>query len=75
MAIEDKGISLTVPEVASYLHVHPSTIYRMVKRHELPAFRVGADWRFNLESIKAWCKEREINGATAGPGKHSGSHD
>ena len=42
---------LTTAEVARYLRVHPSTIYRLVKSKELPAFRVGSDWRFNLEQI------------------------
>lgn len=45
---------LTVKEVAEYLHVHESTIYRMLKRSELPAFRVGSDWRFNVENIDRW---------------------
>jgi excisionase family DNA binding protein len=45
---------LTVREVAKYLHVHESTIYRMLKRAQLPAFRVGSDWRFNLETIDRW---------------------
>ena len=45
---------LTVKEVADYLHVHQSTIYRMLKRSQLPAFRVGSDWRFNVETIDRW---------------------
>lgn len=45
---------LTVEEVARYLRVHQSTIYRLVKRKELPAFRIGSDWRFNVESIDRW---------------------
>ncbi|HSR58476.1 MAG TPA: helix-turn-helix domain-containing protein [Candidatus Binataceae bacterium] len=45
---------LTVKEVADYLHVHQSTIYRMLKRAQLPAFRVGSDWRFNIENIDRW---------------------
>ena len=24
------------------------------KRRELPAFRVGSDWRFNVEAIDEW---------------------
>jgi excisionase family DNA binding protein len=42
---------MTVREVSAYLHVHPSTIYRMLKHHQIPAFRVGSDWRFNIEMI------------------------
>jgi excisionase family DNA binding protein len=45
---------LTVDEVSARLHVHRSTIYRLLKNHELPAFKVGSDWRFNVEQIDAW---------------------
>ena len=50
---------LTVQEVSRYLRVHPSTIYRMLKKNQLPAFRVGSDWRFNSESIDRWLLECE----------------
>jgi excisionase family DNA binding protein len=45
---------LTVNELATYLRVHPTTIYRLLKSRQLPAFRVGADWRFKRETIDAW---------------------
>jgi excisionase family DNA binding protein len=50
---------LTLEEVAGYLRVHPSTIYRLLKKRKLPAFKVGSDWRFNLESIDRWRTEAE----------------
>ena len=50
---------LTVGNVAEYLRVHPSTIYRMVKKRQLPAFKVGSDWRFNRESIDRWRADAE----------------
>lgn len=50
---------LTLDEVANYLRVHPSTIYRLLKKKQLPAFKVGSDWRFNLESIDHWRTEAE----------------
>ena len=43
---------MTVREVSAYLQVHPSTIYRLLKRHEIPAFHMGSDWRFNIEEIE-----------------------
>ena len=43
---------LTVSELADYLRVHPSTIFRLLKRKELPAFKVGGDWRFTMEEIE-----------------------
>jgi excisionase family DNA binding protein len=45
---------MTVREVSAYLQVHPVTIYRLLKRHELPAFQVGSEWRFNIEMIDSW---------------------
>ncbi|MGH7814497.1 MAG: helix-turn-helix domain-containing protein [Candidatus Binataceae bacterium] len=54
-----KSNVLTVQEVSKYLRVHPSTIYRMLKRNQLPAFRVGSDWRFTAEAIDKWRSEVE----------------
>lgn len=50
---------MTVQDVSSYLRVHPSTVYRLLKRNELPAFRVGSDWRFNVEAIDRWRSQME----------------
>jgi excisionase family DNA binding protein len=47
---------LTVREVAIVLHVHSSTIYRLLKEHKIPAFRIGSDWRFNEEAIGDWIR-------------------
>ena len=33
---------MTVTELADYLRVHPTTIYRQLKRRQLPAFKVGS---------------------------------
>jgi len=51
---------LTVGEIADYLRVDRSTIYRLLKRKELPAFRVGRDWRFTMEGIDRWRAQREV---------------
>jgi len=51
---------LTLPEVARFLRVHPSTIYRLLKQHDIPAFKVGSDWRFTQETIESWTKRSEI---------------
>ena len=49
---------LTVDELSAYLHVHRTTIYRLLKHGKLPGFRVGSDWRFNLDAIDRWCSEQ-----------------
>jgi excisionase family DNA binding protein len=45
---------MTVRELAEYLRVHPSTIYRLLRQGRLPGFRVGSDWRFSREAIDQW---------------------
>lgn len=52
---------LTVREVADFFKIHPTTVSRMVKRGELPAFRVGSDWRFTRASIEEWLQSRIQN--------------
>ena len=49
---------LTASEVANYLRVSLSTIYRLLKSGDLPAFRIGSDWRFNRVHIEEWLKSR-----------------
>jgi excisionase family DNA binding protein len=49
---------MTVRDLSQYLHVHTSTIYRMLRQREIPAFRIGSDWRFNIESVDRWCSEQ-----------------
>jgi excisionase family DNA binding protein len=49
----------TVKEVSEYLRVHASTVYRLLARKKLPAFRVGSDWRFSLSAIDQWRKDAE----------------
>jgi excisionase family DNA binding protein len=51
---------MTVKELSDYLRVHPSTIYKLLRRGELPGFRIGTDWRFNAEVIDKWCLERNM---------------
>jgi excisionase family DNA binding protein len=50
---------LTLEEVAQFLRIHPSTVYRLLRKHTIPAFKVGSDWRFNQESVEKWVKKLE----------------
>lgn len=42
---------LTTRELEERLQLDRVTIYRMVKEGELPALRVGGQWRFSSEAI------------------------
>lgn len=48
---------MTVGEVAAYLRCHTATIYRLLRNGQIPAFKVGSDWRFNRDTIDKWMRE------------------
>ncbi len=45
---------LTVVELAGYLRVHSSTIYRLIRGGHLPSFKVGSELRFARDDIDRW---------------------
>ena len=45
---------LTITEVAEILRMHPATIYRLVKRGDLPGFKIGNGWRISETSLHSW---------------------
>jgi excisionase family DNA binding protein len=53
----DKARILTVTELSEYLHVHRTTIYRMLREGNLPGFRIGSDWRFSFDAIEQWQRD------------------
>ena len=57
---------MTVKDLSDYLRVHPSTVYKLLRRGELPAFRIGTDWRFNTEAIDRCCLERNTKAPDGG---------
>jgi excisionase family DNA binding protein len=50
---------MTLTEVAEYLRVHSTTVYRLLKQGKLPAFKVGSDWRFDAQAIDRWLRGQE----------------
>jgi excisionase family DNA binding protein len=45
---------LTTAQVADYLKVDKFTVYRLVTQKNIPAFKVGNQWRFSKDMIDAW---------------------
>ena len=50
---------LTLPEAAELLHVSTRTLQRMIRRNELPAFKVGGQWRVRESQLTKWIQGRE----------------
>jgi excisionase family DNA binding protein len=45
---------LTTQEVLDCLKVTPRTIYRLIKAGDLPAIRIGRQWRFRRSDLNEW---------------------
>jgi excisionase family DNA binding protein len=50
---------LTLPEAAALLHVSTRTLQRMIRRKDLPAFKVGGQWRVRESQLTRWIEGRE----------------
>jgi excisionase family DNA binding protein len=60
---------MTLEEVAAFLRVHQSTVYRLLRTRSIPAFKMGSDWRFNQASIEQWVIQREAERVPTQPQK------
>lgn len=49
---------LTVLDVARFLRVPKSTVYKLARVGELPASKIGKHWRFLRGDIQAWMHSR-----------------
>lgn len=52
---------LNAKEAAHFLKAHVETIRRLARRGDIPAFKVGKDWRFYKSELRLWS-----NGQTSG---------
>ena len=59
------GGLLTVAEVANAMRVSNMTVYRLIKGGELPAVRVGKNYRLRETDLERFLEERSVR--TEGP--------
>lgn len=51
---EKPGDVLTIEELADYLKIPKSTLYKLVREGKVPSQKVGRHWRFRKEAIDRW---------------------
>jgi excisionase family DNA binding protein len=54
------GGLLTVSEVAAAMRVSNMTVYRMIKAGELPAMRVGKNYRIRERDVERYLMARSV---------------
>ena len=57
------GEILTITEVARFLRVPKSTVYKLARGGELPASKIGKHWRFLRRDIHEWMHSRSKHAA------------
>ncbi len=58
---EKLGDVLTIEELAAYLKIPKSTLYKLVREGKIPSQKIGRHWRFRKGAIDHWLEETRAN--------------
>lgn len=61
----DDNYVMTIRDVALYLQLSDSTVYKLVKKGMLPACKIGGTWRFSRKLVDAWFEQETYGGKSA----------
>jgi PTS system nitrogen regulatory IIA component len=51
---------LTLEEAKEYLRIKKVTLYKLVRSGNIPASKVGRQWRFKKDRIDNWLRRQEV---------------
>lgn len=49
---------MTLDDVTLYLQISKETVYRYAQKGQIPAAKIGSQWRFDKETIDEWLKAK-----------------
>ncbi len=55
MAVKRDEI-MTMDELAEYLKISKSTLYKLAVENKIPGTKIGKRWRFHKDAIDEWVK-------------------
>ena len=58
MPKESKSELMTAEETCRYLKITPRTLYRYLQNRQIPAFKLGKEWRFVRSDLEQWIRDR-----------------
>jgi excisionase family DNA binding protein len=53
----DTNSVLTIDELADYLKIPKSTLYKLTQEGKVPGQKIGRHWRFSKGAIDKWLEE------------------
>jgi excisionase family DNA binding protein len=54
---------LNIKEAASYLRLNSMTVYKLAQKRQIPAFKVGGNWRFKKDLLEKWLVQKSVQGS------------
>ncbi len=51
---------LNTKEAAAFLGAHIETIRRLARRGEIPAYKIGKDWRYRKKALLEWVESQSM---------------
>jgi excisionase family DNA binding protein len=61
MSKEDFPLIMTISEVAEYLGLHELTVRRLAREGQLPALKLGRQWRVKKDLLEKWIEQRSLD--------------
>ena len=52
---------VTAKELGQYLRLTESTVYKLASEGEIPGFKIGKSWRFDMDEILKMIREAKEN--------------
>jgi excisionase family DNA binding protein len=58
-AMDDRWLSLS--EIAVYLGVSKDSVYRWLETRDMPAHKIGRQWKFKVGEVDAWVRSGQAD--------------
>ena len=58
MPADQRSSVLTIDELAEYLKISKSTLYKLAQEGSIPSQKVGKHWRFHKDAVDQWLRQR-----------------
>jgi excisionase family DNA binding protein len=58
MSRAPKSELMTAMETCQYLKITQRTLYRYLQSRQIPAFKLGKEWRFVRSDLEQWIRDR-----------------
>ena len=58
----DSSSVFTIEDLAGYLKISKSTLYKLAQRGALPGVKVGRHWRFHKGAVDDWLRRHPDQG-------------